>query len=245
MDPKGYLLAAKAEERHWWFKGRRKVLRSVLEREFRRGDGTRTILEVGCGNGGNLPMLAAYGRVYATELDDDARTRATQRGIGCVAKGWLPDGIPFEGERFDLIAAFDVIEHVEDDASSMAALRSRLKPGGQILLTVPAYPWLWSGHDRLSHHKRRYTRSTLVALVSGAGLRVTYSSYFNTLLFPLAVARIKLQDRLGGEEYSALRIPPSPLNYALAAVFGAERLLVPAFSLPFGVSIVLCAECGE
>lgn len=242
MQAEAYILMAQVENEHWWWRGRRAVLRSVLGRYAPESGAGRTVLEVGCGSGGNLPMLSLYGTLCAVELDDGARTQAVQRGLARVEKGWLPDGLPFDGERFDLIAALDVLEHIDDDRGSLRALRERLSPNGLLLLTVPAYMWLWSSQDEFSHHRRRYTRSQCVSLVRDSGLEVLYSSYFNTLLFPLAVARIALSNLFGGSGDAAVKKPPGLLNCALKGIFASEGAVLPRLSFPYGLSIVVCAR---
>ena len=240
MNPDLYLAAARSEEEHWWFTARRAILSAVLRRYLRPPAGHR-VLEVGCGNGGNLGMLAAHGEVYAVEMEEQARARAAARGIARVEAGALPGPLPFNGLTFGLIAALDVVEHVADDRTALAALRDRLKPGGMLLLTVPAFMWLWSRHDDASHHRRRYRIRELSALTRDAGFEVAHASYFNTLLFPVAVAHIKLSGLARPGAMDAMRLPPAPVNVALRTVFGLERFLAPRWTLPFGVSIVLCA----
>src|SRR6185312_16486006 len=112
----------------------------------------------GCGSGGNLPMLAEFGEVSAFELDEAQLQRARERGIGTIARGSIPDALPFEGQRFDLVVMLDVLEHLEDDHAGLAAVLTRLAPGGFFLATVPAFPMLWSSHDVSHHHFRRYSR---------------------------------------------------------------------------------------
>lgn len=242
MDIEAYSLAAEVEDEHWWFRGRRAILRSILDRYVPPASRPRTILEVGCGNGGNLLLLSAYGQVFAVEKDDAARTRASSRGVAHVEKGWLPDGLPYAEDRFDLIAAFDVLEHIDDDREAVRALRNRITPNGLLVVTVPAFGWLWSQHDDVSHHKRRYTRAGLLALLTECCFDITYSSYFNTLLFPIAVSHVALGKVLGGSPYCALQMPPRPVNRLLEAVFSLERVLIPRASFPYGLSILLCAH---
>lgn len=241
MTPDAYALAAQSEQRHWWFAARREILRSVLNRFCPRGL-KRRVLEVGCGNGGNLPLLAEYGSLYAVELNDEARRRAADRGIARVEKGWLPDALPFRDVRFDVVAALDVVEHVEDDTAAVCALRSSLGQSGLLILTVPAFMWLWSRHDELNYHKRRYSLPQTVELVERCGFRIAYASYFNTLLFPLGVAHVKLSSLVGRDSLWAMRVPAAPVNGLLRATFGLERHLLPRVSLPFGMSIVVCAH---
>ncbi len=242
MDTQAYALAADSEDEHWWYRGRRAILRSVLDRYAPPSSPSRTILEVGCGNGGNLPLLAAYGQAYAVEMDDATRARASGRAVARVEKGWLPDGLPFGDRRFDLIAALDVLEHVDDDHAALKALHDRLMPEGLLVVTVPAYGWLWGWRDEFSKHKRRYARPSLIAGLAEVGLDVIYSSYFNTLLFPVAVAYGKLEEFLFRSAYQALSVPPAPVNRALTAIFELERLFIPRVAFPYGLSILICAR---
>jgi SAM-dependent methyltransferase len=245
VDPQTYTLASEVEEKHWWFRGRRSVLRALLDRHLRGTPQARDILEVGCGNGGNLALLSRYGKLFAVELDDAARARAVQRGLATIEAGQLPGALPFAGQRFDLIAALDVLEHIEDDEASLRALRERLKPGGQVLLTVPAYPWMWGPNDRVSHHVRRYSRHEFRSLIARSGIALEYLGHFNTLLFPLAVAQVKLGPLLQAGRHAGLRIPPRPLNRLLEGLFSLERFIVPRFALPYGLSLVAVARAGR
>ena len=143
------------------------------------------MLEVGCGPGGNLTMLRRFGEVVAMEPDDESRAYAADRTGVRVEPGFLPDGLPFAPESFDLVCAFDVIEHVDEDAASVAALARLIRPGGYFATTVPAQPWMWSRHDELHHHKRRYRLARLPRACSKRpGCDVVKASYFNALLFP-------------------------------------------------------------
>jgi SAM-dependent methyltransferase len=227
---------AVVEDHHWWFRVRREIIADQIRRLSLPSDAR--ILEAGCASGGNLQMLAAFGQVSAFEMDDEARSRAQARGIGRVEAGSLPDAIPFGDEQFDLIVMLDVLEHLENDRVGLAAIVKRLKPGGLFLATVPAGQALWSRHDLLHHHFRRYERSQVRKLISGSGLQVSNVSYFNTVLFPLIVAG-RLWDRLMEDDRStALSIPPAPLNAALGAAFSLERLALSRANLPFGSSLM-------
>jgi SAM-dependent methyltransferase len=239
MNPETYAVAAQSEDRHWWFSARREILGAVLDR-FLTPSAARLVLEVGCGNGGNLPLLVRYGELFAVEMAADARARASARGLARIEAGALPGDLPFEGVAFDVVAALDVVEHVTDDRAAVEALRAKLKPGGFLLLTVPAFMWLWSRHDEMSQHRRRYGLAELVDLVQRGGFEVAYATYFNTVLFPLGVAHIKLSSRLCSDAHSGVRIPPRPLNKLLRNLFAAERHLVRRVSLPFGMSILVC-----
>lgn len=175
-------------------------------------------------------------------MDDEARHIASAKVPVEIRSGALPGGIPFRPATFDVVAAFDVIEHVEQDVESLRKLKDQLAPGGRLIVTVPALPWLWSRHDETHHHYRRYTKRTLESALRQAGLEPVAVSYFNTLLFPL-IAGIRLAKKAIGRWDVADDVMPSALvNGVLKAVFGFERNLVGWLPLPLGVSLLAVAE---
>ncbi len=227
---------AELDERHWWFVARRRILSSVIRRVVRPPQNA-LLLEVGCGTGHNLGMLGAFGTVDACELDAVARGLASDRLGRPVLEARLPDLSMFKDRSYDLIALLDVLEHVPDDASSLKAIERLLKPGGALLLTVPANPWMWSAHDAAHHHFRRYTRRQLAQLLQNAGLEIQLLSYFNTLLFPL-VAGARIVGKLIGRDSADDAMPGAAVNNALKAIFGLEAGLVGRVPMPFGVSLI-------
>ena len=247
MNPEIYQEMAKVEDGHWWFRARRAIVSHVLS-SLKLAPGTE-ILDAGSGTGGNLAMLSRFGKVHAMELDAGARALANARGIVTVEEGKLPAPIPFPGQQFDLVVMMDVLEHIDEDAQTLAALHARLKPGGRLLLTVPAFAFLWSDHDVLHHHKRRYQMKGLKTLVENTGFKVERTSHINFWLFPL-IASVRLLNRVTGGAFirkashanHELKMPPSWLNSLLEQVFASERALIDTISLPFGVSIVLLAR---
>lgn len=239
MDRLIYDRIRELESDHWWFVGRRKILRSLLSRIGAPADAK--ILEVGCGAGGNVPLLREFGAVAALEPDDESRAYASERLNLAIDTGLLPDGLPYAPESFDLVCAFDVVEHVDDDAASVKALAKLVKPGGAMLTTVPAYQWMWSHHDVLHHHKRRYLLPQYQALFDQAGLTVETATYFNTLLFPLAAAQRTVK-KLVGNNSADDTMPPTWLNKALSSVFSLEAPLAAGGGLPFGLSIAVIAR---
>lgn len=238
MDQNTYRRMAEIQGRHWWYEGRRRILRAViaglgLPRPAR-------ILEAGSGTGANLRMLAEFGDVKGFEPDDFARSTALATAGVDTPPGFLPGDVPYAGP-FDLVCAFDVIEHVEDDAGSLSALCRLTAPGGYAVFTVPAFMFLWSRHDEVNHHFRRYRLPQFRALLAGAGYEVQFISYYNFALFPV-VAAVRLVRRAlrltGGEADDAL--PRwAFINGALRGLFAAERhMLAAGAAFPFGVSIM-------
>lgn len=240
MELAAYQSLRDLQDHHWWFVGRRRIVAKLVERFVPLPRAAR-VLEAGCGYGGNLAMLGNLGDVDAFEFDDDARAHAATLLRRPVGFGRLPDAIGFEHERFDLIAMLDVLEHIDDDVGSLRTLGERLAPGGSLLLTVPAVPWLWSDHDVLHQHKRRYTRALLTRRLHEAGLEIAGIGYFNALLFPLALAQ-RLWARLaggGGVDHSA---PPEPLNAILTGIFSLESRILGRVPFPIGLSLFAVAR---
>lgn len=226
---------AELDTQHWWYRARREVLAALIERAVKPPKGAR-ILEIGCGTGHNLAMLGQFGHVDAVELDEAAREVASARLGRPVIGARLPelDGVPEAG--YDMIALLDVLEHVEQDREALRSIARRLKPGGVILLTVPAFQWMWSAHDVVNHHKRRYSKRALRAAIADAGLKADFVGYFNSILFPVAVAA-RLASRVTGKEESDDKLPPAPINAAFKALFGLERHAIARLPFTPGVSI--------
>ena len=240
MDRRVYDRMAEHDTTHWWYRARRDILSDYLTREAALPQQAR-ILEIGCGTGHNLPMLAQFGTVDAIEIDPAAREVASLRLGKPVGEAPLPalSGVP--KAAYDLIAVLDVVEHIDDDVAALRAMRERLAPGGKILITVPAHQWMWSAHDVVNHHHRRYSKATLSAAIEKAGLRPRKLGYFNSLLFPLA-AGARLAGRITGRDDSDDTPPPAPVNKLFEAIFRAERHLVGRLPMPPGVSILTLAE---
>ncbi len=228
------------QENHWWFRGRRSILTQLIGAlELPK---PAKVLEVGCGPGGNLTMLRRFGDVVAMEPDEASRAYAAEHMGVRVEAGFLPDDLPFAPDSFDLVCAFDVIEHVDDDAASVQALARLIRPGGYFATTVPGQPWMWSRHDELHHHKRRYRMRAYRAMFQSAGLQIVKASHFNTLLFPPIAAVRAAKMLTGSKSADDDSMPPEPLNALLGGLFAAERHWLAHAPLPFGVSIVLIAR---
>lgn len=242
MDRIVYDRMAAHDSTHWWYRARREILFDYLTREAALPRDAR-ILEIGCGTGHNLPMLARFGSVEAIEIDPVARGIASERLGKPVSAAPLPELPGIERGAYDLIAVLDVVEHIEDDVAALKAMRDCLKPGGKILITVPAHQWMWSAHDVVNHHHRRYSKASLGSAISAAGLGHNGLRYFNSLLFPLAAAA-RVAGRMTGRDDSDDSPPPKALNTLFETIFGWERHLVGRMPLPPGVSIVTLAGSG-
>ena len=240
MERVVYDRMAELDERHWWYRARRKVLQALIERVVKPPKDAR-ILEVGCGTGHNLKMLGQFGSVDAIEVDAEARAIAEKRLARSIASTPLPELEGIERSRYDLVAALDVVEHIADDRAAIDALASCLKPGGKLLVTVPAHQWMWSAHDELNHHQRRYSKAGLARLIEGSPLKLDSIGYFNSLLFPLAVAA-RLASKATGRGGDDDRLPPGPVNYLFERCFAAERRLIGKVPLPPGLSLFVVAS---
>lgn len=240
MDRIVYDRMAAHDSTHWWYRARRDILADYLTRYGGLQDEAR-ILEIGCGTGHNLPMLAKFGHVEAIEIDPAARAIASERLGRPVGDAPLPALPGVERGAYDLVAVLDVVEHIADDVAALAAMRTLLKPGGAILIAVPAHQWMWSAHDVVNHHHRRYSKASLRTAIKRAGLRADTLSYFNSLLFPLAAAA-RVAGKVTGREDSDDSPPAKPLNAVFEAVFRLERHLVGRLPMSMGLSIVTLAR---
>jgi SAM-dependent methyltransferase len=238
VDP-AYLAAHVEEDRlHWYFRGRLAVIRSALLRVLPRR--SLRLLEIGCGTGNVLGALGEFGEAVGIEANGTLLAAARAAGLD-ARKGALPDDLPITPGWPDVVLMLDVIEHLDDDLAALRAARRVLPGGGVLVITVPAFPWLWSGHDVALGHRRRYVAGGLRRLVEGAGYRVERLSYFNTVLFP-AIASRRLYKRLRRDDRHDLRRPGPALNTVLEWLFALERHVVPTGALPFGASLLVVAR---
>ena len=228
-----------AEERHWWYRGRRRVLAAVLDRLTLPAD--VRILDAGCGSGRNMVDLARRGTVAGVELASSSLEVARARGVGEVRPGSLEEPLPFAAAAFDLAVALDVLEHLRDDGPAWRELARVVAPGGRLVVTVPQYAWLWGEHDVVSHHYRRYTRALLVARAAQAGWSAERLTAFNTALLPaIAAARFVQRLRRSAQPADDLaRTPSGAVNEVLERVLAAEAAWIRrGRDLPAGVSLL-------
>lgn len=242
------------ERRHWWFRARLEILAAMVGKHRPGGTQPLRILNAGIATGATTTMLENFGEVISLEYDEEccAFVRA-ELGIEVVNASLTE--LPFEDGTFDVICAFDVIEHIEDDLLALREIYRCLRPGGKVFLTVPAFEALWSEHDVVNHHFRRYTRRPFVNLQQRAGLSIEFSSYFNSILFaPIAAVRglgrllngraeATTEAERGAAKSDFERFNTEGVsNRVLYQVFRREKgLLTKSISLPFGVSIITVA----
>jgi SAM-dependent methyltransferase len=246
MEPVAYRQFRELEEHHWWFRGRRAVYLGLL-RHHLAGQRPARALDLGCGVGGFLPGLAELaGSVVASDFDRASLRLCRERGFRATAAA---DGyaLPFRDGAFELVCLFDALEHIPDEARALGEVRRVLAPGGRVIVTVPAYPFLYANNDRVARHCRRYTRASLAAALAAAGLELERNTHTNVFLFPLilpVVLALKTWERLARRapdpERTNLSFPlPAALQGLLFRLFAAELPFTKRFNWPAGHS--LCA----
>jgi SAM-dependent methyltransferase len=242
FDEESFDHLPEAEERSFWFRSRNELIVWALRMHFA---GARSMLEVGCGTGfvlAGVRRAFPQMRLVGAELFDTGIEVAAKRVPDAELLQMDARQIPFRNE-FDVVGAFDVLEHIREDEKALSEIHSALRPGGGLLITVPQHPRLWSIVDEYSHHTRRYTRKQLVAKVRGAGFEVVRWTSFVSLLLPvMALSRMRLRRKETFDPMSEYRAPPF-VDSALGWVLGAERALIRAgLSLPAGGSLFVVAR---
>jgi SAM-dependent methyltransferase len=225
------------ELNHWWFRGRRRVLVDLLWEVVSSGGDGLKVLDYGCGTGGNTQAYAALSEVIGVEPDQTAVRLAQQRGDGryCCASGTR---LPFCDGSFDVVAASDVLEHIEDDRAAVSEIARVLRPRGTAIITVPAHPWLYSDHDAALHHYRRYTKAALRSLLEQNELRMRRLSYWNATLFPaICLHRLLRRSHHVHEPRSDTAPSLGLVNEALAFLLAGEAAVLRHTSLPWGLSL--------
>ncbi len=246
MEQHTYAIMNRVEDSHWWFVGRRAILEGFLRQiisQIRIPKSEIRILDVGCGTGANLEMLAQFGNSEGVDVSDDALEFCRLKGLK-VHKG-LAEALPFENESFDLVTALDVVEHLDDDISGLKEMLRILKKDGKTLIFVPAFMWLWGVQDDISNHRIRYTKRQIVERLQKAGFQIERATYANiTFFLPILVGRF-LMKITGIKPASENNINVSALNGFFGKIFSAESLWLKRANFPFGVSIVIVAKKAE
>ena len=242
MNVEEYARMYEAEETQWWYAGMRAISLAILGSEWRDGGAeARTILDAGCGTGNNLAHLRRFGRTIGVDLSADALRLCRSRGVAAARGNLL--ALPFADGSFDAVTSFDVIYHrwVADDRVAVREIARVLRPGGLLLLRVPALKMLWGAHDEAVLSRHRYTRGEVRRLLEGEGLEIVRLTYANSLLFPVIAIRRTL-DRLTGRTGSDVGFLPPPLEWTFRNLLGLESRLVRRLSLPIGASVFALAR---
>jgi len=236
MKEHTYPIMFRVEQEHWWYTGRRKILAGFVEQICRQVPDRRPrILDVGCGTGANLLMLSEYGDAEGVDISEDALAFCRERGLDKVRLG-AGEQLPYDDGTFDLVTAFDVVEHMDDDLAGLREMRRVLRPGGRALLFVPTFMFLWGLQDDVSNHRRRYRLPELRRVLEQAGFEIERTTYANiTFFLPILMMR-QLMRLTGIKAESENNINVTALNGVLGSVFGAESWLLKFMNLPFGVS---------
>jgi SAM-dependent methyltransferase len=247
MEREQYAIMARREQRHWWYAGMRRVALAVLSRELQHERDVR-ILDAGCGTGGTTAELRRFGDVVGVDLAWEALEPAREGGLGKLAQGSI-ERLPFRDASFDAVTSFEVVYHlgVANDGCALEEMRRVLRPGGLLLLRVPAHDWLRGEHDRLVHTRHRYSPSEVQRKLNDSGFRVQRLTWANVLLFPPAVAKRGLERVSAGsaDPEPDLWQPPGPINAVLEAAVAVEALVIPrGVPLPFGLSVLAVARAA-
>jgi 2-polyprenyl-3-methyl-5-hydroxy-6-metoxy-1,4-benzoquinol methylase len=231
------------EWRHWWFVGRKEIilylLRHFISRTFHTDKLNRlSILDIGCGCGQMLEAITSFTNPMGMDCSDEALFYCKKKFSGPLKKGCLPSDIPYEKKSIDVVLVLDVLEHVEDDCTSLHSIFDLLKTGGMAIITVPAFMSLWSAHDEVHHHKKRYRIPELRGILAQAGFKIMKISYFNSFLF-LPIAIIRYSNRFfKRKKFSDAILPNKTINYLLLKLFSFEKYLLRVMNFRFGVSII-------
>ena len=237
---------ARAEARHFWFRGFRRFV-TPLVRTALRETPTPRILDCGCGTGANLELLGQFGSAFGFDLSEVGPRLARQAGRTSVARGTVT-AAPFPSDAFDLATSFDVLYSLEepDERAAASELFRVLKPGGFAVINVAAMPMLTGDHSVLSHERRRYTRASLRLLLERAGFTIVRLTYTNATLFiPLVIVRAFHRWRglsTEAESQAEIAVPAAPVNGVLSAMLGVESLWLRAIDNPFGSSLLCLAR---
>lgn len=243
MEQHTYGIMNNVEDSHWWFVGRRAILESFLQKisnELRTANHELRILDVGCGTGANLEMLKKFGAAEGVDVSDDALEFCRKKGLK-VHKG-LAEELPFEDERFEVVTALDVVEHLDDDIAGLKEMYRVLKTGGKTLIFVPAFMWLWGVQDDISNHRIRYTKKQIVERLQKAGFTVERATYANFTFFAPILGGRTIMKITGLKPESENNVNISALNGVFGKIFSSEKYILNKFDFPFGVSIVIQAS---
>jgi SAM-dependent methyltransferase len=236
--------SAECENNYWWYLGRQKIIMEVLEHYIKSSEIKNfNILDAGCGTGGTTLLLKEFGKVYGIDYSINALNFCKQRGVNNIVNCTLLD-LPFAQESFDIITILDSLEHIKDDVGALNQLSYVLKKRGILIITVPAFQFLWSNHDVALSHFKRYTHNDLSEVLAKVGLRRIRVTYFMSLLFPIiAIYKILSKDKNTEPKTDLPPLPPI-INKLLQNVLSYECRLLTRMNLPFGSSLLCISKKG-
>lgn len=243
MQQHTYEIMNRVEDSHWWFVGRRAILEEFLRQIIHNPKSkiqNPKILDVGCGTGANLEMLANFGEAEGVDVSDDALEFCRAKNL--KAHKGLAEKLPFADESFDVVTALDVVEHLDDDVAGLKEMHRVLKADGKTLIFVPAFMWLWGVQDDISNHRIRYTKTQIIERLEKAGFEIERATYANWTFFAPILAGRTLMKITGIKPESENNVNVSALNGIFGKIFSAERFWLKNFNFPFGVSIVIVAK---
>lgn len=245
MQQHTYSIMYEVEESHWWFVGRRRILKSFVARILADLQKTKPqILDIGCGTGANLEMLAEFGEAQGVDVAAEALAFCHARGLVHVRQG-AAEQLPYQNSQFDLVTALDVVEHLDDDLGGLKEMRRVLHPEGRALIFVPAFMFLWGVQDDISNHRRRYTLNGIKEVLQSAGFELERATYANiTFFFPILLGRM-LMRATGFRPASENNLTIGGLNGVLGRLFGTEATFLRYLNFPFGVSIICVARRSD
>ncbi|HUU62661.1 MAG TPA: class I SAM-dependent methyltransferase [Dehalococcoidia bacterium] len=224
------------EEKYWWWIGKRELIKGIIDKFILKLD-SGAILDVGCGTGMNLKYLEDYGAVIGLDSSKEALDFCKIRGDKNLILGDA-ERLPFEDDAFDLITALDLLEHIDDD-KALKGFHRVLKPNSPLVLTVPAWSFLWSRHDEALHHKRRYSKGHLRDIMEANGFLIEKLSYWNFFLFlPIVAMRLMKRRSINQKVETDVEELPATINRLLTFILRTESYLIPHVNLPIGISLM-------
>lgn len=233
------------EKTYWWHVGRNFIIKCFLDKRFSilSSFHNNLILDVGCGTGGNFPLLKKYGQVIGIDDSTLALSLVEKQHYKKLICG-IASAMPFDSFSFDCVVLTDVLEHISDNLELVVlseCLRV-LKIGGGLIISVPAYPWLWSGHDEVLNHKRRYMMKEIITKIENSGFKIVQSSYAIFFLAPLIIIYRLIQKLFGSQQKTSYVLCPQPVNFFFITLLRFESFLIKkGLSFPMGTSIFVYA----